>query len=387
MANSNPEPLLRKRTHSANWFIFFPGENSEAPRWLSTGTQDEAEARQVLRTVVQHGCVEALRIKRRDAIARTFMKRVEGGRNIMVCDMITDYIADMQLLGRAPASIETHLRILDLWAREQSCAKKPISSITISHCAPYVNPSSDITYLSRINRLKVLRAFFSYCLRRECIPMNPCDSVAVRTSGIPQDKLIRPKRPPFTDEEIAKLQAYIKPDSWWYGVVLLGKHFGLRVSAAASIEWASLPELKRIRIFTHKGKVVVDEELPAEVADWFSKWPHQGDSPYCFPEAAARVFDLSSAYITTNFARICHRAGIEGRSFHCFRVRKATNEINAIIDTLGGEEKATMTALLVKHGIDGVQKIIGHVIGSRVTASRYFNPQMPVTGADSVTVP
>ncbi len=367
---SDLTPVLRKRSRGGNpssWYVFIPG----TAVWFPTRTQDEIEARQILRRVIEVGLPDAARALKHDAMTRKFWRRMLVGRNITVRTAVDEYLATRIMQGKSESTVQTASSILDLWIRSGAVGNLPLSSIVVDHVAPFVNTADmAIGYSRRCLRLNVLRWFFDWCVQGEKMPISPCANMFVRTDGIPQEKLVPKKKVPFTDDEIARLLAGIPVTSWWHGAVLIGKYFGLRISSVASLEWASLPELKRIRIFTRKGRVVVDEPLPEEVAAWFRTWPVEGGAGFCFPKVATMVPRLSF-----DFTLICRKLGIPNRSFQCLRVRVVTNGINSVLEQLGGEERAVMSSLLLRHGLAGVQKIVGHVAGSSVTAGRYFNPQ------------
>lgn len=367
-------PSLRKRPHAnrPNWFIYIPGTLQTKATWLPTGTSDETEARKLLDAVKRDGIPQAAQTMKRDAMTRVYWRRLLKGKGTTVRAAIDDYLAATILQGKATRTVESVGQVLDLWARHLGLGASMIAAILVEHVGPWLNDSMTLAYSTRNQRLKVLTAFFDWCVQGELMPINPCQKVFVRTANIPQDKLVEKKKVPFTDDEVEKLLATISRDHWLYGAVLIGKYFGLRIGAVTNLEWASLPDFKRLRIFTHKGRVVVDEPLPDEAAAWFRTWPVIGGSGLCFPAAAA-------GNGSADFAGACAKAGIVGKSFHCLRVRVVTNGINAVLDQLGGEERAVMSGLLVKHGVAGVQKLVGHVAGSAITSGRYFNPQPRAT--------
>lgn len=370
--NNDRTPVLRKRrANSRPWSIFIPGSADLKPVWLPTRTSDEIEARKLLEAVRVSGVADAAKAMGRDAMTRVYQRRLATGRNMTCRRAVDDYLATLVLQGRSESTVENAASRLDLWIRSAKCGVKPISLITADDVAPWINgPALTTAYSTRQLQLKILTAFFDWCTRGDRLPQNPCRNMFVRTEGIPQAKLVEKKRAPFTDEEVQRLLASIPRDDWWHGAVLVGKYFGLRIRAAATLEWASVPDLKRLRIFTHKGRVVVDEPLPDELAAWFREWPATSQSGLCFPAGAA------SRNLSSRFADYCMAAGLPaGKTFQSLRVRVVTQGINRVLDQLGGEERALMSGLLLKHGVAGVQKIVGHVAGSAVTASRYFNPQ------------
>lgn len=362
------EPVLRKRAGNVKWSIFVPGSLNVKPTWLPTRTDNELEARKLLEVFRQHGGAEMAAAMRNESVARVFMRRLVVGKQIPFREAIDEYLSTLILQGRAKATLYGVAKVLERFSRVMECGTRPLAEVTTTTVSPYINPeNSPLAYSTRCERLNILNGFFEWAVSREKIPQNPCLDMRVRTEGIPQDKLVKKKKAPFTDEDVARLLASYPTDSWWYGVMLLGKHFGLRIAAAVTLEWACLPELKRLRIFTHKGRVVVDEPLPDEVAAWFRTWP-RSETGYCFPQGVGTFYNLE-------FWKKLRDLGLSGKSFRSFRVRTVTNGINAVLGQLGGEERAVMSALLVRHGVAGVQRLVGHVAGSSVTAGRYFNPQ------------
>lgn len=363
------QPVLRRRfARSRFWSIYVPNGNRKGI-WVSARTTDEIEAMRFLDHFKRLGLKDAQDAMRADAMGRVFLRKLMGGRNVTIRRSIDDYSATIIMRGYSDRTVSTAIGALNVWAREMQVALKGTSLITADDVSPWINPRSSLHYVSRMNRHTTLNSFFEWCVADNRMPINLCQNIRVKTSLVPQDKLVSKKRVPFTDEEVAALLATIPRADMWHGIVLLGKYFGLRIGAATSLEWSSLPELKRIRVFTHKGRVVVDEPLPDELAQWFADWPDQSHSGLCFPRQA------SNPNYAREFRQWCRLAGIgETKSFHCLRVRAVTNGINAVIAKLGGEERAMMSSLLVTHGVAGVQKIVGHVAGSVLTTTRYFNP-------------
>lgn len=366
-------PSLILRAGKPHWYIKVPASYGERGYYISTKTENREEAQKIY----DDSGIEARVLEQRSgALRQAFMARYNDGMRITVSKAKEDYLAAIALRGMAPVTISGVSITLEKWIREGKISLSPIAMVSEQHVAKYINdPDSPITYSTRNYRLKWVGAFLEFCLESTWLPINPARNIHVRTAGLTHDQLVSKKKIPFTDEEIAALLAFIPKDDFWYGSVLLGKYFGLRLSTIASLEWNSIKEYRRMTIFTQKGRIVVDQELPLEFANWLRGWPIKGETGYVFPEQAARVLDISNAWLSAQFTRMCKKIGIRGKSFHCLRVAVVTKEFNAVLAQLGGRESAVMTALMARHGLNEVQRLIGHAQGSGVTLDRYFTPQ------------
>lgn len=340
---------------------------------VSMRTSDLAEAR---RKVTDTKVLELVEAGRTEALTKQFYTRLIVGRDVTIEQARDQFLASCSLRGMAPTTLRNYEWVLDRLFRIVGGTKAGIGTIKPAQLAGFVNGSGKAGYATRVFWLRRLRGFFDFCCSNNWMPVNPCLNLAVRTQGLSHDQLVSKKKQPFTQEQIDVLLAHVEVDDFWYAAILIGRYFALRISTVAILEWASLPDLKRITVFTHKGRAIVDEPLPPVLAEWFRNLP-RGESIYCFPAQAALVDSLASKQLSEQFSRICVKAGIKDRTYHCFRVTAANAQLDRALASLGGAERAAIITLIAERGMAGVQKLLGHVAGSTVTSDHYLTAPAP----------
>lgn len=370
LAKPRSETQMFQYERSGQWAVWIPSTTMKKGHTKSLRTKDRAEAEKLFRDCK---IVDIVHAAKADALTKQFWTRLIVGKDITITKALDEYAAAQQILGRSAYTINSAVKTIDHFIRQTCTGLAPIASLQPKHVTNYVN-AMGINFGTRMFRFHRLNSFFTYCHEMNWIPVNPCLNVAVRTRDLTQAQLIQKKKIPFTPDEVERLLKVAPVDSFWHGAILVAKTYGLRLGTVSSLEWTSLPDLKRITVFTHKGRIVVDEPLTPELIAWFGRHPHIGESGFVWPDRAALVMELASGRMSGEFNRLCRKAGITGRCFHCFRSMVVTNDMDRMLDALGGPEKALLTGLLAKHGISAIQKIIGHAAGSSVTTNRYFNP-------------
>jgi integrase len=334
-------------------------------RRLGTRSMDEALALVRLSDLEK----QALAAKA-DAIGLDVWTRLVAGRRVRVRDAVAQFTAYEITVGHADETIERRAGTLDQFMRATGLANEPIAAITADYIAAFVNPRDSSKLGTREQRLKRMTAFMEFCFGKGWVVSNPTLGVAVRVDGLTQEQLIEKPHEAFTDDEIVRLLAAIPRSSFWHGAVLLGREFAFRISTVIELEWSNV-DGHQLRVYTKKGKRIVNGRLPDDLIAWLEEWKlirPVSDLPYIFPAEAA----AGSAAATKNFSRLVRRIGIQGKTFHGLRKHATARVWNNALDSLGDEKAKLLAKLVSEHGYRKVQTMLAHAPGSDVTDRHYL---------------
>lgn len=333
----------------------------------SLHTRSEEEARELIR---RGNLQETALAGKADALFREVWIKLTAGRKVLVRDAASEYSAYQHMIGRAESTIEDHEQLIDQWLRFCGFANDPVTVIQERHVSEFVNQPGKQKLGYRQKWLAVLKTFLQRLVNERLLVMNPANDVVVRIDGLTQDQLLTVPIPPFTEEEVRRVLEGTPRDTFWHGAVLLGYHFGLRLTTVLTLEESNVVA-NRLRVYTTKGRRVVNELMPDDLIDWLEVWRGirpASDLPYLFPAQAAGGYDVAK----DQFRRLLARLKIQNRSFHGLRKTAANRHWNEALQDLGSKEAQSLARLVAEHGYRKVQQLLGHAPGSNVTAEHYI---------------
>lgn len=343
---------------------------SGRPVARALGTKSLEEARELVKTARLEDIALA---SRADALTRDVWTRLLAGRNLRVRDTIESYNAHRHVVGDATKTIRDEGLILDRFIRHAGLPNEPIAAVEAFQVSTFVNQPGPQKLSTRELWLSVINRWLSYLADQRWIVRNPALDVAVRIDALTQEQLIEKPHAPFSEAEVRALLAKVPRTDFWHGAILFAYHYGLRIGTVATIEEGNVVA-NRLRIYTRKGRRVVDEPIVDEVWTWLQEWREvrpASDLPHLFPQQAA-LYESGSSQLSDQFGRLLKRHGIEGRSFHGLRKTATAKRWNAELDELGPTDKRALMSLVAAKGFRAVQAMLAHAPGSEVTEKSYL---------------
>jgi integrase len=198
---------------------------------------------------------------------------------------------------------------------------------------PQFNRQTALGYLTYIRDIQTgkasvaahkvaLSAFYTWLVENDHLTRNPVRDLAIgryRSKPKADDAA-------FTPEEYARIKEVcrgLKPyQSYWLGAVIIGWNTGLRMGDIACLERDEVDmEGERLRIMPNKTKRF-DKILEIPMSDevWayltcLAKW----DGDRLFRNMCEQYATDGAKSLSKQFERICAKAGVKGKSFHCLR--------------------------------------------------------------------
>lgn len=339
----------------------------------SLGTKNREEAAKIAR----ESKLEQIQLAANaDAITRDVWTSLLAGRKVRVRDSIEAYREHRTIIGKSDRTITAEQGVLDLFVRHAGVdfANQAMAAVDAAKIAAFVNQSESKASLStRRWWLALLNGWLTYCFEKRWIVANPCIDVAIRIADLTQEQLVETPHVPFTDGEVAQLLATIPRTDFWHGAVLLANAYGLRIGAVATLEFGNVVA-NRMRVFSRKGRRVVDEHLTDEIQAWLELWRTlrpANESDMLFPEQEM-FYQTQPGRFSEQFVKWAVKAGIEGKTFHGLRSAAARRTWNDQLAQLGTEGQRKLVAMIAQNGLARVQELLGHSRGSSVTQKSYL---------------
>jgi integrase len=240
-------------------------------------------------------------------------------------DALVEWMEWREMCGKAPNTIRSQHIMLTSFFKKFKLNERMVAAITHHNMHVFVNDGSTVKAGTRRSRLAALRSFFDYCAGRGYCLGNPAKLVKVNYRILTHRQREPNKRKPFTVKEIDRLIGATNADPWWCFAILVGYETGLRLGDIARLEWDCIVKNeegealslvvwtdkrdRRVRLFVSPG-LRAALALPIKMAGTTFMWPLQ----------ARIVADPHKrAILSGQFADICERAHIVGKSFHCLR--------------------------------------------------------------------
>lgn len=365
-----------KITARHGWhYARIPQHRGPALRW-ALGTRSIEEARQLVRSARFR---EIALASRADALTREVWTRLLAGRHLTVSDARQAYCAHLHTIGRSPHTIRRVDDVLDLFFRHSTpLGPQPLAALEAAPIAAFVNQPGPQSLGRRTLWLSTLCAWLTWLtVDQRWLVRNPAADVAIRLENLTQEQLVPRPIAPCTEAEVRTLLSAVPRSDFWHGAILLAYHYGLRLGAVALLEDSNIVA-NRLRLYTRKGRRMVDEPLEGDVWTWLQEWrAHRppSDLPHLFPAQAA-IHESGSPLLSKQFARLLARHQIAGRSFHSLRKTAASRRWSAELDKLGDSDRRALMSLVAQRGFRAVQAMLAHEPGSPVT-ERHYLPTAP----------
>jgi integrase len=174
-----------------------------------------------------------------------------------------------------------------------------------------------------------ISAFCSWLVENEIIEANPVTSLRSFVYRSPKKGV----ECMFTEDEYKSLRAAAgacQSELEWYGAIVLAWNTAMRLGDVCCLESASVNVLaKRISIIPKKTERLhkrVDIPILPDLEAFLQTQPLQGR--YVLPAMQREYAANESKGLTSKFARICEKAGVEGKTFHGLRHTATSRMLN-----------------------------------------------------------
>lgn len=331
---------LRKNKYGVYEVQFYTGERV---RVVSTKCTDYNEARRV---VVKANFREIeLLAKAGQLRTATIATLLHGDQKTNCLKLVDDWLAWAKSYGWSDASIKAASTVVLAWIKAAGIADQSPTVINEKHVDDFVNSEGEAKASTRKSRLAHIRLFVKW-LAVSYRTGNPADNVRVKYKLLTHEQKETAVREPFTDDEFNRLVAalpQLNPEQqcFWTAAIWIAKTTGLRLGDVACLEWVSFKSNGMMEVWTRKRDKKVSIPIGDELLS--AMLCAQGfDEKYCFPDERRTYLDVDTkATLSTQFGRLCKKAGVVGKSFHNFRHGRATE-------------------IYAESGIEEVQKQLGH---------------------------
>lgn len=221
--------------------------------------------------------------------------------------------------------------------------------LVIDFCEKMLTDGYSKSYTATAN--VCIKSFYSWLVNEEIIQENPIRyspaCVQVTPPGIKEV---------FTPEEYKRLKeatAIGAGQPYWLGACIIAWHTGLRMGDVAQLKWSHLDlgnkVLNIVPQKNQKQNKMIHIPIPNELLDWLmtrrTEIKDQND------ESEFVMEDMADGYrngrLSREFAAVCQKAEVVGKSFHSFRRTFNTRAIEAgvapaVLSQLTGQHIATV---------------------------------------------
>lgn len=302
--------------------------------------------------------VEKMRVKDLESVSSVVdlthevVTQIVAGKSVTVKDAVQiwyEHVTSTRIL--APTTIHANRGFLNKWVEDMHLADKPLTSVTPRHISDYVN-SGDEKRSTAVRKISAIRSFFNFCQAEGLCYRNPSSRALVKVTynAFKHEEKETKVREVFNEEEMERLLR--EANSFWRCAITLARETGLRLGDIAQLEWASFKD-GRLVVWTDKANKRIDVAVDETISAALGSLPTTGLT-YCFPEQREISLDPARRpLLSVQFSRLCDKAGIEGRSFHCLRHTNASAlvangaSLNEVADRLG--HSSTKTTQLYVH--------------------------------------
>lgn len=236
---------------------------------------------------------------------------------------LVTYLAEARVTT-APATwatYQTRLERFEGWARPKHGTRwLSVESVN----AFLLELRQDQTAPSTIKAYQVvLNAFFNWLVAREALAKNPLIQCTARIKVVP-----RQKKEVFTMEEYQQIKA--KAERFWASAVIIAWHTGLRLGDIALLERSEVDlEQGCLRLKPNKtSRYGTEVEIPLSGELRLVLEPLCANTGHLLP-AMAKVYQSCPEMLSMQFSRLLTKAGVAGKSFHCFRATFDTRMLAA----------------------------------------------------------
>lgn len=254
--------------------------------------------------------------------------QIVAGKEITVANAVQiwcEHVTSTRIL--APTTIHANHGFLNVWMKEMSVENKPLTSVTSRDISDYVNAGSE-KRSTAVRKIAAIRSFFSFCQDQGLTYRNPASRslVKVTYNVFKHEEKETKVREVFNEKEMERLLE--EANSFWRCAVTIARETGLRLGDIAQLEWASFRD-GRLVVWTDKANKRVDVPVSGQISGVLGRLS-ETDITYCFPRQREISLDPKRRpLLSVQFSRLCKKAGIEGRSFHCLRHTNASALVQA----------------------------------------------------------
>lgn len=308
------------------YVTFSAGKNKS--RTITTKTRNLTDAKKV----AQEAKIREIELAARAGVLTqaAIQTIVFGGQKITLASLVVSFENWMSTIGRSRNTVKNTVDTVKAFlAHQEGIINRMASDINEVHISRYINRESKAKAGSRMVALSHIRTFFVWLLNNGIVTRNPAKLVEVDMSKLSHQQKEAAKRTPFTDEEYATLltAADKKGDPFWCAAIRIGRKTGYRLGDIAGMEWDVLrTEPGKIIVWTEKRDQRVAQVMEDDLLAVFLQLQEKPeDQVYIFPHERQIHRDPDTrAQLSVQFSRICKKAGIVGKSFHCLRHTRAT---------------------------------------------------------------
>lgn len=284
-------------------------------RSISLRTRNKEEANRNAKAAKMPELEQAAKI---NALTAETVTRILVGRKQTGTDAFNAWRDWANVVGLTPNTVTRYETYIGAFLRAGGFDVRSVAGVRDSDVDSFVNPSDDpITANTRRNRLCALHSFFAVAVAKGFVAANPAALIRVKLDGLTFEQKEPKVRTPFTELELDLLRTI--DDPFWKTFVLLGEHYGFRVSDVAQLEWSSFAKPGVIVVWTDKRDKRLELPLVSEVAEHVTVLPHVNKT-YVFPKERETAIDTAlRSKLSLYFGRKIERLGISHGNTHNLR--------------------------------------------------------------------
>ena len=296
------------------------------------------------------------------SLTQRAISHITTGKKMTLEKCLEPFTSWCQACAKSPKTISNNLTVIRAWLAHGGIGGLNPSECTEEHIGAFINDQeSDSKAATRKVSLASIRSLFSFMAAKGWIASDPSRLVRVDYSKLDHSQKKAHVRQPFTAEEVSVLLDQIEKEEdaqkdFWRFAVIVSHQTGLRLTDICQLEWKCFSDPAVIDVCTDKTNAWVTPKMTPEISEALGHI-QMTDDKYLFPvERTTILDDKARSLLSTRFGRLCKRAGIEGRSFHCLRHAYASSQDNA-----ASESKEELAARLADTlTLDDLRKLMGH---------------------------
>lgn len=278
---------------------------------ISLKTRNKSEANKLAR---EGKLAELERAKHLNLLTAEAVTRLTAGGRVTGEQALEAWSKWASTVGLSPNTVARYSQDIRGYLRSFGGENQPLARANEVTVDAFVNGKCSAS--TRRNRLSALQSFYAVCVAKGFAVGDPSKLVRVRLNDLSLEQKEPAAREPFTDSEMRILRSL--EDPFWATFVLLGEHYGFRISDVAQLEWASIRK-DTILVWADKYDVRLELPLADNVRQHLMDLPRL-DPDYVFPAQAALAQDPQKrSMLSTYFSRLLRRQGITGRNTHNLR--------------------------------------------------------------------
>lgn len=284
---------------------------------ISTRETDKAKARRILS---QSRLAEIEEAGKAGKLQKEGLNQILGSQKVTVSSASDGFIEWLTTNGRSPIYIHQVRSVLNTFIAECKLEDVLIQDLTEKHINDVVNKDAPGGAAWRRTKLSILRSFCDLVSARGWRNGNPARCVRVQMHKLSHAQKEKKEPQPFTDQEVDELLRRTKKGEFWHTAIALSRYTGLRLGDVTQMEWDSLTVPGKIIVWTDKRDRRVVLPVPEVLEKAIRSLPWGTQMKYLFPHEREMYLDPKTRpNLSTYFRRICHGAGIKGKTFHDLR--------------------------------------------------------------------